>query len=177
MRAGNCFGGDWTKDRIVKDTMECFYNNKTLNIRSPDATRPWQHVIEPIVGYLKLAEKLSSKEGQRYSGPWNFGPSNKQNLKVIQLASLFKKEFNSLSKIKIIKKNKKFHNKKIKIFESKNLNISSAKALRLLGWKSKLTVKESVKLSTAWYNDFKKKKNLLKTTKSQILNYIENYKI
>ncbi len=178
VRAGNCFGGgDWTKDRIVKDTMECFYNNKTLNIRSPDATRPWQHVIEPIVGYLKLAEKLSSKEGQRYSGPWNFGPSNKQNLKVIQLASLFKKEFNSLSKIKIIKKNKKFHNKKIKIFESKNLNISSAKALRLLGWKSKLTVKESVKLSTEWYNDFKKKKNLLKTTKSQILNYIENYKI
>ena len=174
MRAGNCFGGgDWTKDRIVKDTMECFYDNKTLNIRSPEATRPWQHVIEPIVGYLKLAEKLSSREGEKYAGPWNFGPTNKQNLKVIQLISLFKKEFKSFSKIKIIKKDKKFHNKKIKIFESKNLNINSTKALRFLGWKSKLSVKESVRLSTEWYKNFKKKKNLLKTTQSQILNYIK----
>ena len=70
MRAGNCFGGgDWTKDRIVKDTMECFYNNKTLNIRSPDATRPWQHVIEPIVGYLKLAENSVQKRGKDIQDP------------------------------------------------------------------------------------------------------------
>ena len=59
-------------------------------MRRPEATRPWQHVVEPIVGYLKLAEKLSSKEGLKYSGPWNFGPSNKQNLKVQELVSLFK---------------------------------------------------------------------------------------
>ena len=65
VRSGNCIGGgDWTKDRIVKDCAEAFAVNKNLIIRSPEATRPWQHVIEPIHGYLKLAEKLYSKNGQ-----------------------------------------------------------------------------------------------------------------
>jgi CDP-glucose 4,6-dehydratase len=174
VRAGNCFGGgDWTKDRIVKDTMENFYRGSTLILRRPEATRPWQHVVEPIVGYLKLAEKLSSKEGLKYSGPWNFGPSNKQNLKVQELVSLFKSSFNSKSTIKIIRKNKKFYNKKIKIFESTNLNISSKKALKLLGWRSKLSVKEAVKLATLWYLDFKNKKNLTTTTRKQIIGYLD----
>ena len=176
VRAGNCFGGgDWTKDRIVKDTMESFYSHKILTLRSPEATRPWQHVVEPITGYLKLAEKLCSKKGIKYSGAWNFGPSTKQNLKVSQLVNLFKKEFNSRSKVVVIRKNKKFYNKKIKVFESTNLNISSKKAFKLLGWKSKLTVKESVKLATKWFLDFKKRKSLADTTKFQILNYLKNY--
>ena len=176
VRAGNCFGGgDWTKERIVKDTMESFFYNKTLILRSPEATRPWQHVVEPIVGYLKLAEKLCSKKASKYSGAWNFGPSRKQNLNVYQLVKLFKNEFNSKSKIKIIRKNKKFFNKKIKIFESRNLNISSKKAFNLLGWKSKLSVKESVRLAAKWYINFKNRKDLKDTTKLQILNYLKDF--
>ena len=59
VRSGNCIGGgDWTEDRIVKDCVEAFVKRKNLIIRNPNATRPWQHVIEPIYGYLKLAEKL-----------------------------------------------------------------------------------------------------------------------
>ena len=65
VRAGNCFGGgDWTKDRIVKDALESFYDNKILYVRNPEATRPWQHVIEPLTGYLLLAEKLFSINGK-----------------------------------------------------------------------------------------------------------------
>ena len=76
VRAGNCFGGgDWTPERIVKDVLESFYTNNVLTLRNPQATRPWQHVIEPLIGYLLLAEKLSSKKGSYFSEPWNFGPS------------------------------------------------------------------------------------------------------
>ena len=73
VRSGNCIGGgDWTEDRIIKDCVEAFVQNKNLIIRSPNATRPWQHVVEPIHGYLKLAEKLYSKKGQNYISSWNF---------------------------------------------------------------------------------------------------------
>ena len=121
VRAGNCFGGgDWTKDRIVKDVLESFFHNKNLILRNPEATRPWQHVIEPLIGYLMLAENLSSKEGKKYSGPWNFGPSSKQNMKVLNLVKLFKENINASSKI-IIKK--KIIDFKIKNLKYLNQNI------------------------------------------------------
>ena len=106
VRAGNCFGGgDWTKDRIVKDALESFSSGKSLTLRSPDATRPWQHVLEPLFGYLFLAQKLFSKNGDKFTQAWNFGPSTKQNMKVIKLATLIKSHFQSQSKILINKRN------------------------------------------------------------------------
>ena len=93
VRAGNCFGGgDWTKERIVKDALECFYNNKTLVIRMPEATRPWQHEIEPLFGYILLVQKLCSKKGKKYVGAWNFGPSLRQNLQVLKFAKMIKEK-------------------------------------------------------------------------------------
>tara|TARA_B110000967_G_scaffold40208_1_gene40069 strand:+ start:3914 stop:5014 length:1101 start_codon:yes stop_codon:yes gene_type:complete len=173
-RAGNCFGGgDWTEDRIVKDAVECFYENKRLVLRNPEATRPWQHVMEPLFGYLLLIQKLCSKKGDNYQGPWNFGPSIKQNLKVIKLVKIIKRAVNSGSKI-IVKKNfKKFKNKNIKIFESKHLNINSNKAKKFLKWFPFLTIKSSVDLTVEWYKAFKDKKNLLFFSRSQISSYIK----
>lgn len=174
VRAGNCFGGgDWTKDRIVKDALECFYLNKDLILRSPEATRPWQHVIEPLTGYLALAEKLCSKKGRKFAGPWNFGPSSLQNMKVIDLAKLIKNTMKSKSKIKIKKNDKRFQNKKFKVFESKFLNLNSSKALRKLKWKSRLPISRSVLLTTNWYNGFKKKEQLLDLTINQIKSYVK----
>ena len=173
VRAGNCFGGgDWTKDRIVKDALENFFSNKNLYIRSPDSTRPWQHVIEPLVGYLKLAEKLYSSDGNKYSGPWNFGPSKIQNMRVINLAKLIHEKIESDSKIIIKKKDKRFQNKKFKVFESKFLNINSNKALKRLKWKPKQSINESIDLTVNWYRAFKNKENLLKITENQIKNYL-----
>ena len=175
VRAGNCFGGgDWTKDRIVKDVLESFFHNKNLILRNPEATRPWQHVIEPLIGYLMLAENLSSKEGKKYSGPWNFGPSSKQNMKVLNLVKLFKENINASSNIIIKKKDNRFQNKKFKVFESKYLNINSKKAFNKIKWKPKLTIKQSIRLTVEWYNCFKFKKNLLKLTTQQIKNYLNN---
>ena len=174
VRAGNCFGGgDWTKDRIVKDSLESFYNNSKLVIRSPESTRPWQHVIEPLTGYLKLAEKLCSKKGKKFSGPWNFGPSTNQNMKVLDLVKLIKSTMESKSKITIKIKDKRFVNKKFKVFESKYLNINSRKAFKKLGWKSNLSIKKSVKLTVDWYQSFKNKKNTFEVTRKQIKSYIK----
>lgn len=176
VRAGNCFGGgDWKEDRIVTDCLKSFFYNKTLVLRNPKATRPWQHVIEPLVGYLILAEKLSSKKGSKYSGAWNFGPSFRQNMKVIKLAEIFKKQLNSSSKILIKKKNKKFYNKKFEILESQYLELDSKKAFRKLKWKPVLSIKEAVNLTVKWYKDFKDKKNLNFTTSKQIQNYLSKY--
>ena len=176
VRAGNCFGGgDWTPERIVKDILESCYNNKVLTLRSPEATRPWQHVIEPLTGYLLLAEKLYEKNGKYFSEPWNFGPSLKQNMKVKNLVNLFKKKLGSKSKILINKKNKKFHNKKINIFESKHLNINSKKTHKKLLWKPKLSIEDSVQMTVDWYKAFKSRKNLFELTKNQINTYL-NFK-
>jgi CDP-glucose 4,6-dehydratase len=173
VRAGNCFGGgDWTEDRIVKDTLESFSQNKKLTLRNPEANRPWQHVIEPLIGYLILAEKLFSKKGKKYVGAWNFGPNTKQNMKVLNLARLIKSTIKSNSKIIIKKKDKRFHTKKHKVFESKYLNIDSSKAFKFLGWRSKLSIKNAVELTVEWYNAFLSKKNLLKLTSEQIKNYL-----
>ena len=107
-RAGNCIGGgDWTKFRILTDSVESFLNNKELVIRNPDAKRPWQHVLEPLSGYLKLAEKLYCDNTKKYTGSWNFGPNKRNNLKVKEIALIGKKILSSSSRI-IIKK-KKFY--------------------------------------------------------------------
>ena len=173
VRAGNCFGGgDWTKDRIVKDSLESFSQNKILILRSPEANRPWQHVIEPLIGYLILAERLFSKKGKKYVGPWNFGPSSKQNMKVLDLAKLIKQTINSKSRIFVKRKDKRFQTKKFKVFESKYLNIDSSKAFKILKWKPKLSIKNAVDLTVEWYDAFLTKKNLLALTSRQIRDYL-----
>ena len=173
VRAGNCFGGgDWTNDRIVKDALESFYDNKILYVRNPEATRPWQHVIEPLTGYLLLAEKLFSSNGYNYCGAWNFGPSLRQNMKVLDLAKIIKSNLNSKSKIVFKKKDKRFNNKKFKIFESKYLNINSKKAYKKLKWKPELTIKNAVNLTVDWYKHFRNKKDLFDLTNRQVKQYL-----
>ncbi len=173
VRAGNCIGGgDWTKNRIVKDCLEAFFRNKKLTIRSPNAQRPWQHVIEPLVGYLLLCQKLCTKEGKNFLGAWNFGPNSRQNMKVIKLAKMIKETVNSNSKIIIKNNSQKNSKKKTNIFESKYLNINSKKALTRLKWRSKLTINSSVKLTVDWHKALISKTNLIKFSLDQIKQYI-----
>ena len=93
-RAGNVIGGgDWGEDRLIPDLVRGLMEKKSVNIRSPDAIRPWQFVLDALYGYMLLAEKLFV-HGQQYSGAWNFGPSTRQNMKVIELVKLIRKELN-----------------------------------------------------------------------------------
>ena len=175
VRSGNCIGGgDWTEDRIVKDCVESFIYNKKLSVRSPKATRPWQHVIEPLHGYLKLVEKLNSKNADKFIGSWNFGPS-KINLSVLNFAKLGKKILNSKSKIIINQKNLKNRH------EAKYLALNSNKSLKNLNWKVCMSPEKSLDLTFSWFKCFylnrKKKKEVINLTLKQIKDFqkIINY--
>ena len=166
VRSGNCIGGgDWTKDRIVKDCAESFLRNKKLIIRSPKATRPWQHVMEPLFGYLNLAEKLY--HNKKFEGAWNFGPSKKSNFRVIDVAKFGKKFLNSKSKILIKKK---------VYYESNYLSLNSSKSFKNLKWKTMMNAEEALKLTFAWYKNYEDKtlrKKIIPFTLTQIKKYKE----
>jgi CDP-glucose 4,6-dehydratase len=167
VRAGNCIGGgDWTKDRIIKDCMESFLKNKKLIIRNPHATRPWQHALEPLRGYIILAQKLMSNEGKKYVGAWNFGPNYKSQVSVLDLAKKIKKKIKSSSRI-IIKKEKN-------IIETDKLNIDSFKSKKKLNWKTTLSVNESLDLTVGWYVAHYNKNDMSKFTQDQIKNFLNN---
>ena len=174
VRSGNCIGGgDWSKDRIVKDCVEAFIHKRSLLIRNPNQTRPWQHVIEPVSGYLKLAEKLFSKNGNKFVGSWNFGPNNVQ-LSVLNLAKMGKKIFNSKSKIIVENKNKK------KLHEAKFLSLNSQKSLKALKWKIHMKPEVSLKLTFDWFKIFyanrKNKKKIIEFTINQFEDFQKKVK-
>lgn len=165
-RAGNCLGGgDWTKYRILTDASNSFLASKTLTIRNPNSVRPWQHVFEPLSGYMILAEKLYKKNGKFFSQSWNFGPKEKKHLNVRDFAQNYKKALSSTSKI-IIKRSKE---KKEKMY----LDLDSKKSLKKLNWKSILTIEQTIKLTADWYLAFKDKKNLMNFSIDQIKNYMQ----
>ena len=170
VRSGNCIGGgDWTKDRIVKDCAEAFLENKNLFIRIPNASRPWQHVMEPLFGYLKLAEKLyydNKRNKRKYIGSWNFGPNVRNNLKVLEVAKYGRKILKSKSKI--LKTRQIF-------YESQHLSLDSSKAFKFLKWRTILNAKQALKLSFEWHK-FYNNKSLRYKIVNFTINQIKNYK-
>lgn len=164
-RSGNVIGGgDWTKDRIVPDCLNSFIKNNNLIIRYPNSIRPFQHVLEPIFGYIILAEKLY-KNGSSYAQSWNFGPTKNNTTKVIDLAKRLKKIMNSNSKI-LISSKKHLH-------ESRYLALDSSKSKKFLKWKKSLNLNETLKLTVDWYYDYKNKKDLRNTCIKQIYNFMK----
>ncbi len=165
-RAGNCIGGgDWTKYRILTDASDAFLKNKNLILRNPKSIRPWQHVFEPLDGYIKLAENLFGKRGNQFKGSWNFGPENRKSLSVQQFSELFKKKLNSKSKIIIRKKN----DSKEKMY----LDLDSKKSIKKLKWRPILSIEKTLELTAEWYLAFKEKKNLMLFSSNQIKNFLK----
>ncbi len=156
-RAGNVIGGgDWNKDRLIPDCAKAWGRNRRVMIRNPYSTRPWQNVLDVVRGYLILAIKLNTKKnvnGQIF----NFGPHNSENFTVLEIVKFMKKYWHNVNWI--LKKNT---NKKI--VESKLLKLNSSKAKKILGWKCKMDLKNSLKITTDWYKDYyknKTKRNLI----------------
>ena len=156
-RAGNVIGGgDWSQNRIVPDCMKSWSRSSPVIIRNPNSTRPWQHVLEAVGGYLILASKLNLNK-KFHGHAFNFGPSNKNNFKVIDLIkklSLYWYDDDKI-KIKIKKSNKVF-------FESKLLKLNSNKIKKFIKWKSVLNFEETSSLVSIWYKNFYKNKNEIK---------------
>lgn len=161
-RAGNVIGGgDWADDRLIPDFFRSIDNNKILNIRSPYAVRPWQHVLDPLSGYLMLAEKLV-KEGDSFAEAWNFGPENSGKKNVLWIINRFSKKF----------KGAKFRIKKqINFHESNLLNLNISKAKSKLGWKPVWSIEKAIDNTISWYENYKRKRNMLEYSIKQIKAY------
>jgi CDP-glucose 4,6-dehydratase len=162
-RAGNVVGGgDWSPFRLIPDCIRSWSVNKKATIRNPNSTRPWQHVLEALFGYIVLAVKLN-KNKNLHGEVFNFGPSNRYNYKVIDVVRLMKKIWKNVN-WKIVKNNN--------FKESALLKLNSKKAKKKLNWKSILTFRENISLVAKWYKYFNfKPKTTFQITSEQILEY------
>ncbi len=164
-RAGNVIGGgDWSENRLIPDCMKKWLKNKAVEIRSPNSTRPWQHVLEALNGYLFLA--ISLYKNKKISGEsFNFSSDKIKNISVINFLKLIKKQWPDISwKIMVDKKFK----------ETGLLQLNNLKAKKKLGWKPKLNINQTIEYIVKWYRDFyNDKKNPYNVSKSQVLNFLE----
>ncbi len=146
-RAGNVIGGgDWSEDRLIPDCVKSWALKKKVVLRNPHSTRPWQHVLEALSGYLFLAIELNKKK-DLHGEAFNFGPSNKVNKNVISLVKIMKKFWKNVDW-------KKDNNKSKKIFESNLLKLNSNKSKNILNWKTILNFNEVSKMTIDWYKNY-----------------------
>ena len=170
VRAGNVIGGgDWGQDRLMPDCINSLLSGKKIVIRNPDAVRPFQHVLEPLYGILKLAQKLY-KYPKNYSSSWNMGPNlSKEKIHVSQFVDKVIEQWGSGDWENISNSTLKH--------EAKLLMLNSSKAKKLLNWQTILTFDESISETISWYAAFNEKKlDMDKFTLSQIENYSKKTK-
>ena len=152
-RAGNVIGGgDWAENRIVVDCVKAWNNNKKVKIRNPDATRPWQHVLEPLYGYMMLALNLQKTE-KNNGEAFNFGPNSKLIISVSKL-------INELSSFWNIDFPYDIEIKNDQKYEAKLLKLNCGKAIERLKWHPKLDFEETIKLTSEWYKRFYSKEDI-----------------
>ncbi|CNJ88943.1 CDP-glucose 4,6-dehydratase [Yersinia enterocolitica] len=167
-RAGNVIGGgDWAKDRIVVDCMNNWAKGQAVELRSPSATRPWQHVLEPLSGYLTLGASLYKNAEKLHGESFNFGPKAEQNRTVLELMSDLSRSWyiDDESKAYKITDDIPFH-------EAGLLKLNCDKALFHMKWEANLSYKECVAMVGEWYYSFyHKKMNMNELTISQIDHY------
>ncbi len=166
VRAGNVIGGgDWSENRLIPDCIKSINSNKTIILRNPHFNRPWQHVLEPLHGYLILAKKLYENP-YKFSSGWNFGSEKNTVTDVLTVVR---------SIIKIWGKGKLKFTKKNKYYEQKNLQLNINKAKKRLLWRPKLSIFESINLTVKWYKQtLIDKKNPYLVTKNQIKEFLDH---
>jgi CDP-glucose 4,6-dehydratase len=167
-RAGNVIGGgDLAEDRLVPDAVKALRAGRPLSVRNGSAVRPWQHVLEPLSGYLLLAERLYQDAG-RWSGAWNFGPRDEDVVPVARLAEMVVKAWGEGS-WEAAPEAQAPH-------EGHFLKLDSGKARSLLGWRPVLTLPEAVEMTMSWYREASlpgQRPDLQRTTRRQIEAYEE----
>ena len=145
-RAGNVIGGgDWSNDRLIPDIISAFENKKPVSIRFPGAIRPWQHVLEPLSGYLKLIEKLYN-EGSNFAEAWNFGPFDNDAKPVIEIDESLGRLWDGEPEWKVVNNNEPH--------EAKNLKLDISKAITKLQWQPKWSLEYSLKKIVNWHSNW-----------------------
>lgn len=166
VRAGNVIGGgDYSEDRLIPDIYRFKKNKKKIILRNPKAIRPWQHVLEPLSGYLLLAQSLHSNKIKKTFQSWNFGPNLSNCKSVFYIAKYLSKKI----KLKIVfKESKKSHKPETKI-----LRLSNNKARRELNWKPKWDLNKTLDKILIWNNEIKMQKPL-SVCEKQIKDYLKD---
>lgn len=147
VRAGNVIGGgDFAQDRIIPDLFRSIIAEKPIIMRNPCAIRPWQHVLEPLSGYLLLAGELMEKKDPKFCSAFNFGPDEKDCLTVQELVDMFFEVWpNSCAKPLVVKDN---------LYETPVLRLSAQKSRDTLGWKPVWNTKKAIEQTAKWYHDY-----------------------
>ncbi|MFC1885018.1 CDP-glucose 4,6-dehydratase [Thermodesulfobacteriota bacterium] len=164
-RAGNVIGGgDWGVDRLVPDMCKKAVVDQTTEIRNPNATRPWQHVLEPLSGYLLLGQKMLEGHPQ-IAGAWNFGPSDTGNLSVRDVAEKLQQYWRF---------NIKFAATSHDLHEARLLKLDCSKAYAKLKWRPVWNNEQMLKATAEWYKEFYENNHIL--THQQLATYIDDAK-
>tara|TARA_B100000780_G_C21125885_1_gene456829 strand:- start:2261 stop:3334 length:1074 start_codon:yes stop_codon:yes gene_type:complete len=163
-RAGNVIGGgDWSHDRIIPDIVRSSFEHKKLIIRNPNGVRPWQHVLDSVMGYIKLSEKLFN-EGRDFNGAWNFGPYDYSVKPVIDII----KYFEDTKDLKV-----DYELTKGELYKETNLLLlDSTKAIENIGWKPVWNIDETLDKTYDWYCRFYAGDNIAEFTDKQIDEYL-----
>jgi len=164
-RAGNVVGGgDWSAERLVPDCIRAFSSGKAVTLRRPGAIRPWQHVLEPLSGYLRLCEQLLSPEGARFSRAWNFGPDQTGDASVASVAKALATMWGNDAEINSEGRTDDLH-------EADTLQLDSNAAKEQLGWRSRWSLSDALKRTVAWHKSELDGKDMWEITRAQILEY------
>lgn len=169
VRAGNVIGGgDWALDRIVPDTIQALLKDKQVLVRNPHSIRPWQHVLDPLAGYLTLSAHMC-QDGLKYSSAWNFGPDSKGNITVCDLVEKIIARWGRGSWLDLSETNNK------EPHEAKLLMLDCKKASKLLNWHPVYNVYEAIDVTTDWYRQYHmdKSTDIFLFTLKQIEAYVE----
>jgi CDP-glucose 4,6-dehydratase len=161
-RAGNVIGGgDWAEDRLIPDFLRATDAGMTLKIRSPQSTRPWQHVLEPLSGYLQLAECLFT-DGMSFSEAWNFGP-NDEDARPVQWI---------IERLAEIQPDVKWQSDDTpQLHEAHYLKLDSSKAKNRLGWRARWCLQTALQKTMEWHEAWRRSENMRSVTLAQINNY------
>jgi CDP-glucose 4,6-dehydratase len=164
-RAGNVIGGgDWAADRLVPDAIRAFAEGRALSIRSPDSVRPWQHVLEPLRGYMTLAERLYNGTGG-FDTCWNFGPNPEDSRSVEHVAARAAELWGGGARY-TANRGGSFH-------ESRLLRLDSSRAIQKLGWRQILDFGEALSMTVKWYRDVSMGAQAASVTREQISLYMD----
>ena len=162
-RAGNVIGGgDWADDRLLPDILKAFENSKSVTVRNPLSTRPWQHVLEPLSGYLVLAEHLYN-HGQEYAQPWNFGPKEEDCKPVNWILDKMVATWGKGARWELDKNNNPH--------EAGFLKLDCSKAASRLNWQPKWNLEYTLNLIVNWHKHWSNGENMREQCLKEITNY------
>ena len=166
VRAGNIVGGgDWAEDRLVPDCMRSISHGQPVEVRSPQAVRPWQHVLEPLRGYLLLAKALFELGGQ-FSGAWNFGPDDQNAKSVRWVVDRITKIWGAGSSWRV--------EDGLHPHEANYLQLDCCKAKKLLGWHPAWDLERSLQATVNWYREYFQGSDMRPVTLGQIERYSQS---